>query len=57
MADDKIKSMARRCTDWLNMASVAFASIGAFQPEHMFGGLISAVVCFIVVLTLTFWSD
>ncbi len=57
MDNRKIIAMARYCSAWLNMASVAFVAIGVFQPEHMFGGLFGAVLCFLVGFTINYWSE
>ncbi|MDE6735602.1 MAG: hypothetical protein K2J64_09080 [Desulfovibrio sp.] len=37
---------------WLDKASVGCLIVGLFQPEHMMGGIVGCMVCFLAALGL-----
>lgn len=57
MGNKKLKGVFSLCAEWLNMASVAFVATGVFQAEHMLLGLTNSAVCFILAVTLKYWSE
>lgn len=42
---------------WLDKASVACFAVGLFQADHMFGGLIGSVICFLIALVIKIWRE
>lgn len=47
MTDKQIKASMNFLAGWLDKASVGCLLVGMFQPDHMFGGLVGSVVCFL----------
>lgn len=40
---------------WLDKASVGCLLVGMFQKDHIFGGIIGSIACFLAALTLKIW--
>ncbi len=56
MNDEQWKAMYCYFSNWFNMASVAFLMVGAFQKDHVFGGLIGATISGLMGLVFKLWS-
>ena len=52
MNENQRKAAAELFSSWLDKASVGCLLVGMFQTEHMFGGLIGAVMLFLAALVL-----
>ncbi|MBQ7607821.1 MAG: hypothetical protein IJU76_07600 [Desulfovibrionaceae bacterium] len=42
--------------NWNKKASLGCLIVGLFQRDHIFGGIIGSIVCFLIALTLKIWS-
>lgn len=52
MNEKQWKAVAELSANWLDKASVGCLLVGMFQPEHMFGGLVGSVICFLIALAI-----
>lgn len=41
---------------WLDKTSVGCLIVGLFQPEHIMGGIVGSIVCFLASLAIKIWS-
>lgn len=41
---------------WLEKVSVGCLVVGLFQPDHIIGGIIGSIVCFLASLSIKIWS-
>jgi hypothetical protein len=48
MTEKQKLEAANLLAGWLDKVSVGCLVVGLFQPEHMVGGIIGSVICFIV---------
>lgn len=56
MTDKQIWASMDFLAGWLDKASVGCLLVGMFQTDHMFGGFIGSMVCFLHG-RLKFWSQ
>lgn len=52
MTDNQKKAMVDLFVGWLEKASVGCVLVGLFQSNHIFGGIIGSVVCFLAAMGL-----
>lgn len=55
MTDKQIDAALELFANWLDKASVGCLLVGMFQPDHMFGGFIGSIICFLCALILKIW--
>ena len=56
MNDDQWQAMYEYFTSLLDKTCVGCLLVGLFQIEHLFGGIVGAVVCGLSGLVLKIWS-
>lgn len=56
MTDKQIGAALDFLAGWLDKASVGCLLVGMFQPDHIFGGIIGSVICFISAGALKIWG-
>lgn len=47
MTDKQIRASMNFLAGWLDKASVGCLLVGMFQTNHMFGGFIGSLICFL----------
>lgn len=56
MTDKQIGAAIEFLAGWLDKASVGCLLVGMFQTDHMFGGIIGSVFCFLAAGSIKIWS-
>lgn len=49
-------ALAKFLADWHEKLGIGCLLVGMFQEEHIIGGIIGSIACFIVALTIKIWS-
>ncbi len=52
MNEKQIKAFNELLAGWNEKASIGCLIVGLFQREHIFGGIIGSIICFLIALTI-----
>ncbi|MBQ9407630.1 MAG: hypothetical protein IJU37_12950 [Desulfovibrio sp.] len=56
MTDNQRQALLKTLADWHEKLGIGCFIVGFFQLEHIIGGIIGGIVCFLVTLTIRMWS-
>lgn len=52
MNKKQVQVLNKFLADWNEKASIGCLVVGLFQRDHIIGGIIGAIACFIIALTI-----